>query len=302
MVETGTVQLSPLVGRARFDDMVDTVEQNTAAHFLTDNVGYRYVFARLLPEDDLRSNHGADEPLHHVSGASVLMRPICTPWYQIPNAPRLTEQSFVERSNYRIVWSHSYESSLQDNRATWSFALHTSEATSSRLFDFLADVEDASAKVWTDLLRDLSGWEETVVDDRGQEQLAVMLRASFEVDSVEDGMQHPAEEIIAEALRSAKDQRVLEWLRAFCTDASQPSFAASVLRCLGRHGSVGTVSWRVSLVRDGLAMHSAEIRDAAVQAAETWGDSDLLAVLGSHSDPEPWLRQYIFDVIDDLAR
>ncbi len=114
-------------------------------------------------------------------------------------------------------------------------------------------------------------------------------------------MEHPAEEIIGEALRSAEDERVLDWLRDFCADAAQPSFAASALRCLGRHDYVGTASWRVGLLRDGLAMASVEIRDAAVQAAESWGDSGFIEVLQSHSEPEPWLRQYIFDVVDDLA-
>ena len=56
-----------------------------------------------------------------------------------------------------------------------------------------------------------------------------------------------------------------------------------------------------ALVRDGLAMDSVEIRDAAIQAAESWGDSELLDVLRSHSETEPWLQQYILDVIDDLA-
>ena len=148
---------------------------------------------------------------------------------------------------------------------------------------------------------DLTASQKVVVDDRGRERFATKLWASFEDNPFEDGMDHPAEGIIAEALRSAKGQRVLEWLGTFSTDASQPSFAASVLRCLGRHGSVGTVPWRVGLVRDGLTMDSVEIRDAAVQAAESWGDTDLLDVLGLHSEPEPWLRQYIVDVIDDLA-
>ena len=35
------------------------------------------------------------------------------------------------------------------------------------------------------------------------------------------------------------------------------------------------------LVRDGLAMDSVEIRDAAIQAAESWGDSELLDVLST---------------------
>ena len=133
-----------------------------------------------------------------------------------------------------------------------------------------------------------------------RDRLAAKLRASFEGESVEDGMGHPAEEIIGEALRSPED--VFDWLRDFCTDGAQPSLAASTLRCLGRHDNVGTISWRVGLVRDSLAMDSVEIRDAAVQAAESWGDSDFVEVLRSHVEREPWLRHYIFDVVGELAR
>ncbi len=154
------------------------------------------------------------------------------------------------------------------------------------------------------VLLDVACFNPTIVEeivDHGQEHLAVKLWASFEDNPLEDGMEHPAEGFIAEALQPAKDQRILDWLRDLCADASHPSFAASVLRCLGRHGQVGSASWRVGLVRDGLAMDSVEIRDAAAQAAESWGGSELLDVLRTHYEPEPWLRQYISDVIDDLA-
>ena len=143
--------------------------------------------------------------------------------------------------------------------------------------------------------------QEAAVDSRGQERLVAKLWASFEDSPLEDGMSHAAEKIIAGAIRSTDERQALDWLKDICTDASKPSFAASVLRCLGRHGHVGTDSWRVVLVRDGLTAESVEIRDAAVQAAESWGDAGMLDVLGSHSEPVPWLRQYIFDVIDDLA-
>ena len=143
--------------------------------------------------------------------------------------------------------------------------------------------------------------KEVAVADRGQEPLAAELRASFEDSPVEDGMGHPAERIIAKSLVQAGDQQALHWFRNFCTDASQPDFAASVLRCLARHDSIGTVSWRADLVRDGLAADSVEMRDAAIQAAESWGDSNLIELLRAHSDPEPWLQQYILDVIDDLS-
>ena len=132
-------------------------------------------------------------------------------------------------------------------------------------------------------------------------RLANKLHAAFETEPLEDGMHHKAEDIIGQALQSGKDQHILEWLRDFSLDTAQPVFAASVLRCLGRQEHLGTSSWRSELVRDVLALDDVEIRDAAVQAAELWGDSDILPVLKSHSEPEPWLRDYICDVIDDLG-
>ena len=137
--------------------------------------------------------------------------------------------------------------------------------------------------------------------DKRRNQLAAELQTSFEDLPVEDGVGHPAERINAKALAQVGDERSIRWLREFCVDASNPSFAASVLRCLGRVPCTGSEAWRVALVRDGLANDSVEIRDAAIQAAESWGDSELIKVLKAHSEPEPWLRQYLHDVIDDLS-
>ncbi len=142
--------------------------------------------------------------------------------------------------------------------------------------------------------------QQAPVEGREQKLLAAKLWTSFEADTLEDGMEHPAEQIIGKALRSEEELRVLEWFRAFALDAERPSFAASVLRCLGRQMHPGTDSWRVELVRDALAMDDVEIRDAAAQAAESWGGRDLIEVLTSHREPEPWLRDYIRDIIDDL--
>ena len=169
--------------------------------------------------------------------------------------------------------------------------IHIHTRSVKNLFPVLLDVE---------CFRSTSS-QETTADIRGQGILAAKLQASFQDNPLEDGMEHPSEEIIAEALRTTKGQQVLDWLRHFCTDTSQPSFAASVLRCLGRNDHVGTVSWQADLVRDCLAIDDVEVRDAAVQAVESWGGSNLLDVLRTHSEPEPWLRQYILDVIEDLS-
>ena len=135
-----------------------------------------------------------------------------------------------------------------------------------------------------------------------QKQLEFALFELFDAVPLEDGMSHPAEEVIAEALQSGEEHRALEWFRAFSLNITHPSFAASFLRCLGRQFAPGTSSWRANLVRDGLATQDVEIRDAAVQAAELWGDPNLVDVLQSHCEPVSWLQHYISEVIDDLKR
>ena len=143
--------------------------------------------------------------------------------------------------------------------------------------------------------------QKALVEDQERERLANRLWMAFAADPLEDGMSHPVEEIIGEALRSTEDNPVLDWFRTFSLDAERPGFAASVLRCLGRQTLPGTDSWRTELVRDGLAVDDVEIRDAAVQAAESWGDRSLVDVMKAHSEAEPWLREYIENVISDLG-
>ncbi len=138
-------------------------------------------------------------------------------------------------------------------------------------------------------------------EDRERARFTFWLWAAFEADPFEDGMRHPAEQIIEKALQSGESQRVLEWLRDLSLNAAHPTFSAEVLRCLGRQTHPGTAAWRARLVRDGLAVDDVEMRDAAIHAAEWWGDPDMQNVLESHSEPEPWLRDYIRDVIDDLG-
>ena len=55
-------------------------------------------------------------------------------------------------------------------------------------------------------------------------------------------------------------------------------------------------------MRDALAIEDIQIRDAAIQAAELWGDQALSDILESHVEAEPWLRDYIVEVIQSLHR
>ena len=131
------------------------------------------------------------------------------------------------------------------------------------------------------------------------EQLEYRLRVAFEVEPLEDGIHHPAERIIDGALESTDRQQVIVSLNKICLDTKDPGFSSTVLRCLGRR-VLGTPNWRTEVVRSALAVDDVEMRDAAVQAAESWGDREMIAILESHVDAVPWLRTYIEDVVEDL--
>ena len=123
---------------------------------------------------------------------------------------------------------------------------------------------------------------------------------AFEIEPLESGFDHPSEGIIREAMLSMEEEHVLEWLRSVSLDPQHPSLAASVLRCLGRLERPGTELWCAALVRSALGLDEPEIRDAAVQAAESWGGKAVRIVLEAHTDPLPWLDDYIGAVIKDL--
>lgn len=146
---------------------------------------------------------------------------------------------------------------------------------------------------------DQSPAQPELADNADRERLGSSLWTAFETEALEDGIDHPADEIIEKSLQSG-NQSVLGWLRSLCLDIEEPIFAASVLRCLGRQELPGTDSWRTELVRDGLAANNAEMRDATVQAAESWGGQEILNILESHQEPEQWIQDYIRNVVNDL--
>lgn len=132
-----------------------------------------------------------------------------------------------------------------------------------------------------------------------KESLEYRLKAAFDAEPLEDGIHHQAEQIIGEALQSVEKLLVLAVLRALSLDVERPDLSASVLRCLGRLRP-GTPAWRARIVRSALNENDVEMRDAAVQAAESWGGPEMRDVLRSHIEVIPWLHAYIQDVVDDL--
>ena len=126
------------------------------------------------------------------------------------------------------------------------------------------------------------------------------LQADFVAEPVEDGMEHEAERTLARALGKDKAGSVFGWLLEFCTDVGQPEFASSVLRCLSSLEPPGTPTWQANLVTTALSKDDVEIREAAIQVVEHWGEGHLLEILERHQDEEIWLHRYGQGVIDDL--
>ena len=133
------------------------------------------------------------------------------------------------------------------------------------------------------------------------EKLEKRLHVAFEAVPVENGINHPGQIIIEEALQSTDEQYVLDWLKLFSLDTLHPHFATSVLKCLGRQEQPGTVSWRVAIIREALSADAVDIRDAAIQAAESWGGMEMLNILQQHNDSVPWIQKYVQKVIKDLS-
>ena len=140
--------------------------------------------------------------------------------------------------------------------------------------------------------------------DANSIEIVHQLLSSLEAEPLEDGVGHPAEGLIEAAVCDVSTEiasRIYETLRGLALDPRHPAIAADVLRCLGRQELPGTRWWRADLICDALKSSHVEVRDGAAQAAEMWGDAGLGPVLRSHSEPVPWLRSYIEDVIADLT-
>ena len=75
-----------------------------------------------------------------------------------------------------------------------------------------------------------------------QNKLAISLHSAFEDEPFENGMDHPADQIIEDALRCAKDECILERFGALCLDIERPGFSSSLLRCLGRQTGIGNAA------------------------------------------------------------
>ena len=122
-----------------------------------------------------------------------------------------------------------------------------------------------------------------------------VLLGCIDENTIEDGVSHPAEKLIARFLRDHSTQTLLTLLTR--TDTCRK---ATLTRLLGRNETLDSKT-RISILTRGLASPNVELRDAAAQAAELWEDPTTLRALRGHYEPIPWLDAYIRQVTDSIA-
>lgn len=131
------------------------------------------------------------------------------------------------------------------------------------------------------------------------------LIAELKDNPIEDGIEHPAEYVIKEALRTNRGLCLAYVSRIIGEHAqSRPSTAASIIRCIGRLRPDEVAPWGTHIVEDALRHKDVEVREAGVRALEHWGGHVAFRMLCDHirnsCDEEPWLRDYVRQVIADL--
>jgi hypothetical protein len=114
-------------------------------------------------------------------------------------------------------------------------------------------------------------------------------------ETVEDGYTHSAESIVADHIERFGGFGLIE----YALTSASPSRSADLIRLLGRTPGI-ELDLRRSIVKRGLASSHVAVRDAALQAAETWEDASLVLLLKTHREAVPWLADYAEKIVRGL--
>lgn len=106
----------------------------------------------------------------------------------------------------------------------------------------------------------------------------------------------PAEHVLCDFLRCFGDGLV-----PFLQEevVAHPENFAAILRLAGRTSLLGP-DVRSHLVMSGLQSAVVDVRDAAMQAIESWGDPTLVPMLQRHVESDEWLADCQRRIIEDM--
>jgi len=148
-----------------------------------------------------------------------------------------------------------------------------------------------SAQVVSQHQRELMFYTE-ILDKDLLDRNMCQIRAELEADPVEDGYTHQGEESLGKFFRRFGAVAGAWILDALSGLRWPTSLKADLIKLLGRQTPLGQ-DWRKKVVNIGLSSSNVVMRDAAVQAAEAWGDAEIVRLLLNHKEPCDWLADYI---------
>jgi len=130
-----------------------------------------------------------------------------------------------------------------------------------------------------------------------QESLGRRICAMLAEIPIESGIYHPAQATIAEALKSCGGKCIT----SLVFRAKLPCSRADLVQCISRLPLDSVDPWGYPLAKQLLQDENIEIRDGAICALEHWGGQEALVILRNHHDSSPILREYVAEILDDLA-
>ena len=119
---------------------------------------------------------------------------------------------------------------------------------------------------------------------------------------IEDGYNHPAENLMYKALTS-DNESFLAWIEHIIKDSKDKSFVASIVKCFGRAIEENALLCEYQPVIDILKLAlqdlDPEVREAAVDAIDMCETKQAIDLLRNHEEKELWLKSYINEIIKD---
>ena len=180
-------------------------------------------------------------------------------WERSLNAQTTVQMGVVNQLNFACRSAMILQGMNRFERAFCLPAAQVPQLDDS-FIDTLSSLHDTISGKWAKLTMEAVASPDFVAGDRARERLVIKLWSSFANEPVEDGMEHPAEKIMDEAMQFSPNRLMLAWLKQICTDVSCPSFAASVMKCLARQHAPGSAigvltwsnrGWRQTISRSG---------------------------------------------------
>ena len=135
------------------------------------------------------------------------------------------------------------------------------------------------------------------ISSAGEASLTERLTEAFKAQPLADGEEHPADDIISAFLSSEAGKLYPCELEAIVLQGEDADLVAATLQCTARFEPPWSDERKTNLVRNALRNNDVCVRDAAVRAAESWLCPEIVTALERHQDSEPWLQEYISEVI-----